>query len=163
MTALLGDGIQRDRVRFLSYLFYVGDRKKTDLPYYSKPDSDCTWYRLRHEEALTPDAIVALVRATYEKYGFEGLKFKGGVLEGRKELRAVQALKEAFPKARITLDPNGGWLLKGALALAPELKKVLAYCEDPYGTEGRFSGCEIMAEFRQESGIPTATNMIDTD
>ena len=28
MAALLGDGIQRDRVRFLSYLFYVGDRKK---------------------------------------------------------------------------------------------------------------------------------------
>ena len=71
MAALLGDGIQRDRVRFLSYLFYVGDRKKTDLPYHSEPDSDCDWYRLRHEEALTPDAIVALARATYEKYGFE--------------------------------------------------------------------------------------------
>ena len=28
---------------------------------------------------------------------------------------------------------------------------------------GRFSGREIMAEFRQESGMPTATNMIDTD
>lgn len=127
MAALLGDGIQRDRVRFLSYLFYVGDRKKTDLPYHSEPDSDCAWYRLRHEEALTPDAIVALARATYEKYGFEDFKLKGGVLEGREELKAVQALKEAFPKARITLDPNGGWLLKDALALAPELKKVLAY------------------------------------
>ena len=31
-AALMGDGIQRDKVRFLSYLFYVGDRKKTDLP-----------------------------------------------------------------------------------------------------------------------------------
>ena len=163
MAALLGDGIQRDRVRFLSYLFYVGDRKKTDLPYHSEPDSDCDWYRLRHEEALTPDAIVALARATYEKYGFEDFKLKGGVLDGREELKAVQALKEAFPKARITLDPNGGWLLKDALALAPELKKVLAYCEDPCGAEGRFSGREIMAEFRQESGMPTATNMIDTD
>ena len=98
MAALLGDGIQRDRVRFLSYLFYVGDRKKTDLPYHSEPDSDCDWYRLRHEEALTPDAIVALARATYEKYGFEDFKLKGGVLEGREELKAVQALKEAFPK-----------------------------------------------------------------
>ena len=83
MAALLGDGIQRDRVRFLSYLFYVGDRKKTDLPYHSEPDSDCDWYRLRHEEALTPDAIVALARATYEKYGFEDFKLKGGVLDGR--------------------------------------------------------------------------------
>ena len=144
-------------------LFYVGDRKKTDLPYHSEPDSDCAWYRLRHEEALTPDAIVALAKATYDKYGFEDFKLKGGVLEGREELKAVQALKEAFPKARITLDPNGGWLLKDALALAPELKKVLAYCEDPCGAEGGFSGREIMAEFRQESGMPTATNMIDTD
>ena len=32
-AALLGDGIQRGRVRFLCYLFYVGDRTKTDLPY----------------------------------------------------------------------------------------------------------------------------------
>ena len=71
--------------------------------------------------------------------------------------------RQAFPEARITLDPNGGWLLKDALALAPELKKVLAYCEDPCGAEGRFSGREIMAEFKQESGMPTATNMIDTD
>ena len=30
--ALLGDGIQRDRVRFLSYLFYVGDRKRPICP-----------------------------------------------------------------------------------------------------------------------------------
>lgn len=123
MAALLGDGIQRDRVRFLSYLFYVGDRKETDLPYHSEPDADCAWYRLRHEEALTPDAIVALAKATYDKYGFEDFKLKGGVLEGREELKAVQALKEAFPRARITLDPNGGWLLKDALALAPELKR----------------------------------------
>ena len=75
-------------------------------------------------QALTPDAIVALAKATYEKYGFEDFKLKGGVLEGKEELKAVQALKEAFPEARITLDPNGGWLLKDALALAPELKKV---------------------------------------
>ena len=28
--------------------FYVGDRRKTDLPYYSEQDSDCEWYGLRH-------------------------------------------------------------------------------------------------------------------
>ena len=37
-----------------SYLFYVGDRKKTDLPYEEEPDAECDWYRLRHEEAMTP-------------------------------------------------------------------------------------------------------------
>lgn len=162
-AALLGDGIQRRKVRFLSYLFYVGDRKKTDLPYHSEENSSCDWYRLRHEEAMTPEAIVALAKATYDKYGFQDFKLKGGVLAGKEELRAVQALKETFPDARITLDPNGGWLLKEALELAPQLKKVLAYCEDPCGAEGGFSGREIMAEFKQGSGMPTATNMIDTD
>ena len=71
---LLGDGQQRDRVQMLGYLFFVGDRNKTDLPYDREPDSDCRWYRLRHEEALTPEAIVELAKAAHEKYGFEDLK-----------------------------------------------------------------------------------------
>ncbi|MDW7659105.1 MAG: glucarate dehydratase, partial [Bacillota bacterium] len=53
-AALLGDGQQRDQVRMLGYLFYVGDRRKTDLPYFDNPDAANDWYRLRHEEALTP-------------------------------------------------------------------------------------------------------------
>lgn len=162
-AALLGDGIQRRQVQFLSYLFFVGDRKKTDLAYEEEPDADCEWYRIRHEEALTPEAIVAQAKATYETYGFEDFKLKGGVLEPEQELAAVTAIKEAFPNARVTLDPNGCWSLEKSLELAPALSKVLSYCEDPCGAEGRFSGREIMAEFRQKSGIPTATNMIDTD
>ena len=162
-AALLGDGIQRERVRFLSYLFYVGDQKKTDLPSTDESDSDCEWYRIRHNEALTPEAIVAQAKATHEKYGFEDFKLKGGVLEPEEELKAVQALKKAFPDARIDLDPNGCWSLAKSLELAPELKKVLAYCEDPCGAENGFSGREIMAEFKRDSGMPTATNMIDTD
>lgn len=49
-AALMSDGIQRERVRFLSYLFYVGNRKKTDLPYEEESDAECDWYRLRHEK-----------------------------------------------------------------------------------------------------------------
>ncbi len=162
-AAFLGDGIQRRKVRFLSYLFYVGDRRKTDLPYESEPDADCEWYRIRHEEALTPEAIVRQAKATQEKYGFRDFKLKGGVLEPAEEVKAVEALKEAFPEARVNIDPNGCWSLKEALELAPRMKRVLAYCEDPCGAEGVYSGREIMAEFRQASGIPTATNMIDTD
>ena len=162
-AALMGDGIQRERVRFLSYLFYVGDRKKTDLEYEEEPDADCDWYRLRHEEALTPEAIVALAKATHEKYGFEDFKLKGGVLAPKEELKAVQAIKAAFPNARVDLDPNGCWSLKESLEIAPQLKECLAYCEDPCGAENGFSGREIMAEFKRESGMPTATNMINTD
>ena len=162
-AALMGDGVQRERVRFLSYLFYIGDRKKTDLPYESEPDSPCDWYRLRHEEALTPEKIVALAKATHEKYGFEDFKLKGGVLTPREELKAVQAIKKAFPNARVDLDPNGCWSLKEALEIAPELKECLAYCEDPVGAESGFSGREVMAEFRKAAMMPTATNMINTD
>ncbi len=33
VAALLGDGQQRSSVEMLGYLFYVGDRRETDLPY----------------------------------------------------------------------------------------------------------------------------------
>lgn len=163
VAALLGDGMQRDKVRMLGYLFYVADRKKTDLPYDEELNSDCEWYRLRHEEALTPESIVALAKASKDKYGFEDFKLKGGVLEGKEEIKAIKALKEAFPEARITLDPNGGWLLKDAIELCKDMHGILTYCEDPCGAEGVYSGREILAEFRRATGLPTATNMIATD
>lgn len=162
-AALMGDGIQREKVQFLSYLFYIGDRKKTDLPYDSEEDSDCEWYRLRNEEALTPEKIVALAKATHKKYGFVDFKLKGGVLSAKEEVKAVQAIKKEFPNARVDLDPNGAWSLAEALEIKDELKETLAYCEDPCGAENGFSGREIMAEFKRETGIPTATNMINTD
>ena len=162
-ASLLGDGQYKDKVLMLGYLFFVGDRKKTDLPYDEELDSDCDWYRLRHEEAMTPEAIVELAKAAQKKYGFKDFKLKGGVLEGKEEVKAVQALKKEFPDARITLDPNGGWLLKDAIELAKDLKGVLTYCEDPCGAEGVYSGREIMSEFRRATGLPTATNMIATD
>ena len=40
VAALLGDGQQRDRVQALGYLFFVGDRTKTDLAYRSPADED---------------------------------------------------------------------------------------------------------------------------
>ena len=33
VAALLGEGQQRAAVQMLGYLFYVGDRKRTNLPY----------------------------------------------------------------------------------------------------------------------------------
>ena len=163
VAALLGDGMVRKKVRFLGYLFYIGNRKKTDLAYDSEPDSGCAWYRLRHEKALTPESIVGLAKAAQEKYGFHDFKLKGGVLEGKEEMKAVRALKEAFPNARITLDPNGAWSLKEAVSLCKDMHGILTYCEDPCGAEGVYSGREILAEFRRATGLPTATNMIATD
>ena len=163
VAALLGEGQQRDAVEMLGYLFYVGDRTKTDLPYNSEPDADNNWSRVRHEVALTPETIVRQAEAAHERYGFNDFKLKGGVLRGDDEVAAVTALHERFPQARVTLDPNGGWLLKDAIRLMRDMKNVVAYAEDPCGAEEGFSGREVMAEFRRATGLPTATNMIATD
>ena len=162
VAALLGEGQQRDSVAMLGYLFYVGDRQKTDLPYRSEPGGD-DWQRLRHEVAMDPQAIVRLAEAAHARYGFKDFKLKGGVLRGEEEIEAIVALSERFPDAGITLDPNGGWLLKDAIRLCRDRHKELAYAEDPCGAEGVFSGREVMAEFRRATGLRTATNMIATD
>jgi len=163
VAALLGEGQQRDRVQMLGYLFYIADRRKTDLAYRSEPDATDDWLRLRHEEAMTPEAVVRLAEAAQARYGFQDFKLKGGVLRGEEEVEAVTALHERFPQARITLDPNGGWLLKDAVRLMRNMHNVVAYAEDPCGGEGVFSGREVMAEFRRATGLPTATNMVATD
>jgi glucarate dehydratase len=163
VAALLGEGQQRDAVQMLGYLFYVGDRNKTDLAYESDPGAADDWLRLRHEEAMTPEAIVRLAEATHARYGFTDFKLKGGVLRGEEEVDAIRALHERFPQARVTLDPNGGWLLQDAIRLCRDLHGVMAYAEDPCGAEGVFSGREVMAEFRRATGLPTATNMVATD
>ncbi|MDR5727845.1 MAG: glucarate dehydratase [Terriglobia bacterium] len=163
VAALLGEGQQRSSVEVLGYLFFVGDRKKTDLPYRGEPDAADAWLRLRHEEALTTKAVVRLAEAAHARYGFNDFKLKGGVLAGAQEMETVAALAERFPNARITLDPNGAWSLDEAIRLCTGKQQVLAYAEDPCGAEQGFSGREIMAEFRRATGLPTATNMIATD
>ncbi len=163
VAELLGEGQQRDSVEMLGYLFFVGDRRKTDLPYDEAPGADNAWFRLRHEAAMTPEAVVRLAEAAHERYGFNDFKLKGGVLAGDAEVDAVIALHERFPEARVTLDPNGGWLLKDAIRLGQRMRGVVAYAEDPCGAEQGFSGREVMAEFRRATGLPTATNMVATD
>ncbi len=163
VAQLLGDGQQREKVKCLGYLFFVGDRTKTTLPYLTEEDSSCQWYRIRHNKAMDPDSVVALAKAAREKYGFHDFKLKGGVLKGSEEMRSIRALKAAFPDARMTLDPNGGWGLDEAVELCKDMHGILTYCEDPCGAEHGYSGREIMSEFRRRTGMPTATNMIDTD
>ncbi|MGB6211037.1 glucarate dehydratase [Pseudomonas mandelii] len=163
VAALLGEGQQRDEVKMLGYLFYVGDRNETDLPYRSEPEADNDWFRVRHDKAMTADAVVRLAEAAHARYGFKDFKLKGGVLSGDAEIEAVTALAERFPDARITLDPNGAWSLKEAIRLCRDQHHVLAYAEDPCGAENGYSGREVMAEFRRATGLKTATNMIATD
>jgi glucarate dehydratase len=160
---LLGSGQQRDSVPMLAYLFYIGDRRRTDLPYLESTGSEGSWYHMRHQEALTPEAIADQAAATVEKYGFRDFKLKGGVMHGAEEMEAIRAIKKRFPDARVTLDPNGAWSLDESIALCKGQGHILAYAEDPCGPENGYSGREIMAEFRRATGIQTATNMVATD
>ncbi|GGN35678.1 MULTISPECIES: enolase C-terminal domain-like protein [Marinomonas] len=161
---LLGQyGKQRDEVEALGYLFFLGDRTKTNLPYptYDNPVDD--WDRVRGLEAVTPESIATLAKAAYARYGFKDFKLKGGVLDGHQEAECIAALYEAFPDARLTLDPNGAWTLDQAVEYLTPVKHMLSYAEDPCGQEGAWSGRETMSEFKRRTGLKTATNMIATD
>lgn len=160
---LLGPGKQRDEVTVLGYLFYIGDRQATDLPYQAPETGKHDWYRLRHEKAMDANSVLELAAAAKDRYGFKDFKLKGGVLAGEDEIETVTALAKRFPDARITVDPNGAWLLEDAIRLCKGMKGILAYAEDPCGAEQGFSGREIMAEFRRATGLPVATNMIATN
>nr|WP_167218356.1 enolase C-terminal domain-like protein [Kribbella shirazensis] len=182
VAELLGEGQQRTTVPVLGYLFYVGDVEQTDLPYRMDDGGGGAdrgapggggadggvrgrdrWLELRRRPVLTAEAVVALAEAAQERYGFVDFKLKGGVFDPHVEIDAVRALHERFPAARITVDPNGAWLLREAVAVCSGLDDVLAYVEDPCGAEAGFSGRETMAEFKRRTGLRTATNMIATD
>ncbi|VEA62720.1 Glucarate dehydratase-related protein [Serratia plymuthica] len=163
VAELLGSGKQRDEVAVLGYLFYIGDAGKTDLPYQPAQHGRHPWYQLRHQQAMDTSAIVELAAAARDRYGFRDFKLKGGVLPGEQEIDAVCALAKHFPDARITVDPNGAWLLDEAIALCKGMQSILSYAEDPCGAEQGFSGREVMAEFRRATGLPVATNMIATN
>jgi glucarate dehydratase len=163
VCALLGEGQQRNSVEVLGYLFYIADRKKTNLPYRADENAKGDWFRLRNQEAMSTESLVRLAEAAQARYGFNDFKLKGGVLRGEQEMEAVAALAKEFPDARITLDPNGAWSLEEAISLCRNQQRILAYAEDPCGAENGRNGREVMAEFRRATGIPTATNMVATD
>ncbi|MCM3569006.1 enolase C-terminal domain-like protein [Neobacillus mesonae] len=164
IAALLGEGgVQRTEVPFLGYLFYIADTEKMDLPYLRETQWKDDWDRVRRLGTLTPEGITVQAKAAHDRYGFQNFKLKGGVLRGEEEMEAIQALHEAFPHSRINLDPNGAWALEEAIKLCKGKGDILTYIEDPCGPEAGFSSREIMAEFKDATGLPVATNMIATN
>jgi hypothetical protein len=140
----------------------------------------CSWASLRRWAASQAASVSMLMRSSriastsrtvrmlsalmpMLTCGFNDFKLKGGVLAADAEMDAIVAMPERFPDARITLDPNGAWSLAEAIRVCRDKHGILAYAEDPCGPENRFSGREVMAEFRRATGLPTATNMIATD
>lgn len=163
VASLLGDGKQRDAVRMLGYLFYVEDKKKTDLPYIDEGDSRDEWFKIRRNKKVTIEDVVEEAHAVKEKYGVRDFKLKGGVFDGEKEIETIKALAKEFPDANVNIDPNGAWSLEESIRLCKDAGSALTYAEDPCGPERGFSGREIMTEFKRATGIRVATNMIATD
>ena len=108
---LLGEGQQRSSVDVLGYLFFIGDRRKCDLPYRSEPNEKNEWFRLRNEEAVTTESVLRLAAAAQARYGFRDFKLKGGVFDGTDEMDTVVALAEHFPgrESRWTPMGHGRW------------------------------------------------------
>jgi glucarate dehydratase len=95
MADLLADGQVRERVPMLGYLFYVGDKTRTDLDYRAEAGDD--WLGVRDRTALDAASIVRQAEAAEARYGFKDFKLKGGVLAGSEEAEAIVALAKRFP------------------------------------------------------------------
>jgi glucarate dehydratase len=139
VSDLLG-GKVRDEVPFSAYLFY-----KWAAHPGGEPDA---W-----GEALDPAGIVTQAKRMIDEYGFTAIKLKGGVFPPDEEMKAVEALREAFPGHPLRLDPNAAWTPQTSVKVAAGLAGVLEYLEDPT------PGLDGMADVAAQSPMPLATNM----
>lgn len=149
-------GRVRDRVPFSAYPFYKhagGGGEGNDI----REDE--------YGEALSPESLVAQVRQMIDQYGFECIKFKGGVLAPELEIETVQLMLQEFgPNVPLRIDPNSAWSVDTSVmvgkALAHELDRG-GYLEDPT------AGIDGMAEVRRRLlaegiDIPLASNVAVT-
>ena len=142
---LLG-GAVRSHVAYSAYLFYKYARHHGDPGYATDP-----W-----GEALQPEQLVEQARRMVDTYGFGSIKLKAGVFEPTLEVEGLRALRAAFPRHPLRIDPNGGWSVATTRRLMPALSEpgLLEYLEDPVGT------LEQMAEVASFANMPLATNMV---
>lgn len=136
---LLG-GQVRETVPFSAYLFYK-------FAAHADGTTD-DW-----GEVLTPEQLVGEAARMIDENGFEAIKLKAGILPPDEEIAGLEALREAFPKAPLRIDPNGGWSVETTLKYLPRLEGLIEYLEDPtVGIEGN-------AQVQAATETPLATNM----
>jgi len=147
-------GRQHETTDFLAYGFMVADASRLKLPYPTSPDeSQESWKYWRTAPATCVNTVVKQAGVMMRQIGASDFKLKGGVFSPQNELKIMKALREAYPNARLDLDPNAGWTMEEAHSVLPELKQVLTYIEDPV------KGRQNMYELLQLYGLPSATNM----
>jgi len=133
---LLG-GRVREHIPLAAYLFYR----------YSNAEG--------HGVIDNAATMVNFAQRVVGQHGFETLKFKAGVLPPNEELEAILALRKAFPRHRLRVDPNAAWSVSTASRLAHKLRDCdLEYLEDPtWGLRG-------MARVNAQCPwVPLASNM----
>ena len=135
VSQLLG-GAVRKKVNYAAYLFYK----------YGGDD----W-----GEVLTPEQMVELAEKFVERYGFQCLKVKGGVLEPDLEVETMKLLRKRFgPSMGLRLDPNAIWSPETSVRVAKKLEDTdLEYLEDPC------AGITGMAYVAERTRTPLSTNM----
>jgi len=109
----------------------IGGRMRNEVPF-----AAYLFYRYANEsgrgEVSNTEQMVAFAEELVAKYGFETLKYKNGVLPPDDEIETFIALRKAFPKQRIRLDPNAAWSLTTAVRVARSLHDYdVEYLEDP--------------------------------
>jgi glucarate dehydratase len=129
-------GRVRDRVDFAAYLFY---RYENDG---------------RGGEE-TPEQMVAHAKDLVKRCGFKTLKLKGGHFAPAHDVAVYRALHEAFPAAKLRIDPNSIWSVEDAIGVAKQIEPLgCEYLEDPcWGLSG-------MRRVKSATWIPTATNTV---
>lgn len=103
----------------------------------------------------TPGDIVGRYGELVDRYGFTGIKFKGGVFPPEEELAAVKALRKEFGEQIkfFRFDPNQAWTVETSVRYINKMEAYdLEYIEDPtWDLEG-------MALVRSDVRVPLATN-----
>jgi glucarate dehydratase len=113
VCSLLG-GKVRHEVQFSAYLFYR---------YANESGSG---------EVSNAEQMVRFAKDLVSQYGFTTLKYKNGVFAPDEEIDTFIALRKAFPKHRIRLDPNAAWTITTAVHVARRLHDCdMEYLEDP--------------------------------
>jgi glucarate dehydratase len=146
LVDLLGGAVRKE-VAFSAYLFFKY-AQHIDTPYPPDP-----W-----GEGVSEAQVVAQAKRMIDLYAFGSIKLKAGTLLGPEhEVSTLLALKAAFPKHPLRIDPNGNWSLETSERMAKRLGDALEYYEDPT------PGLDGMAELHRRTGLPLATNMVVTD
>lgn len=138
VASLLG-GAVRDRVDVAAYLFYR----------YASDDG-------RLEPVDSPERIVARAEDLVERNGHRVIKLKGGVYPPEEEYRALQLLRDRFPRLPLVWDPNAAWSVETTIRIGRRLladRFELQFLEDPT------NWLEGMSQARKALPIPFATNM----